>query len=510
MGCSARRYGIHMTPESRELGGAAACRCPAIRFKTQSVGAMSRTTSDLPFGSEFSPNQIDLPSLLEIVAANEGIISAIEAAIRLRYFAGHSSKNPTNADSNQKKLAMNCRLGLQAYGIIDADGSLTTLGADLCSLATSEADLYRVFGRHILLNLNGMRVVQCVLDMMASGETVTLEALENGLSQRGLAVAKISRQLSTMRLWLEKAGVFGKAWQQIDRSKLRDVLGTEPEDFESLSELTPPQRAFLRALANTGETREQGADRIRDLAESLYGLVMPRKSFAGQILKPLEEAGWIVVTKTTEGRGAKTSLIVPTAKVGTEIIEPLLKQLARQVDSKLLDLLKRPLAEILSEMDSDNTYVSGLALEALAFKLMQLLGMTYVGTRVRAERTGGAEVDLIFESARLVFSRWQIQCKNFKKSGASVRVDDVAKEVGLTHTLKSNAIVVVTTGTIGGEARKYANQVVRDSNLAIVLLDGKDLECINDEPACIVDVFRREAEHAMKLKKLSADEVLHD
>jgi len=53
-------------------------------------------------------------------------------------------------------------------------------------------------------------------------------------------------------------------------------------------------------------------------------------------------------------------------------------------------------------------------------------------------------VDLIFESARLVFSRWQIQCKNYKKSGAAVRVDDVAKEVGLTHTLKSNAIIVVT------------------------------------------------------------------
>ena len=161
-------------------------------------------------------------------------------------------------------------------------------------------------------------------------------------------------------------------------------------------------------------------------------------------------------------------------------------------------------------MDSANTYVSGLALEALAFKLMQLLGMTYVATRLKAEKTGGAEVDLIFESARLVFSRWQIQCKNYKKNGAAVRVDDVAKEVGLTHTLKSNVIIVVTTGTIGGEAKKYANQIMRESNLAIVLLDGKDLKLINSEPAKIVDVFRREAERAMQLKKLSADEVLHD
>ena len=38
--------------------------------------------------------------------------------------------------------------------------------------------------------------------------------------------------------------------------------------------------------------------------------------------------------------------------------------------------------------------------------------MTYVGTRLRANQTGGEEVHLIFESTRLVLSRWQVQCKN--------------------------------------------------------------------------------------------------
>jgi site-specific DNA-methyltransferase (cytosine-N4-specific) len=36
------------------------------------------------------------------------------------------------------------------------------------------------------------------------------------------------------------------------------------------------------------------------------------------------------------------------------------------------------------------------------------------------------EVDFIFRSQRLVFSRWQVQCKNTAK----VSLDDVAKEVG--------------------------------------------------------------------------------
>lgn len=468
-----------------------------------------KTTSDLPFGSEFSPSQIDLSWLLGIAAKHAGNLSALEVAIRAKYFAAHGGKDPSKTDQNQKTLAMNCRLGLQGYGIIDSTGNLTTLGSELLKLAATQDDLYRAFGQHILLNLNGMRVVQCVLDMEAAGETITLETLEKALRHRGLAVASISRHLSSMRLWLEKCGVAGKSWQ-IDRLKLKDVLGAEPDDFPALAGLSPAQRAFLRALVNTGETKPQGADGVRDLAEAIFGIGQPKKGFAQQILKPLEDAGWIVVTKTTGGRGAKTSLIAPTAKVHKEVLEPLLKQLAGIVDAKLLDLLNRPLATIIKEMDSANTYVSGLALEALAFKLMQLLGMTYVATRLKAEKTGGAEVDLIFESARLVFSRWQIQCKNYKKSGAAVRVDDVAKEVGLTHTLKSNVIIVVTTGTIGGEAKKYANQIMRESNLAIVLLDGKDLKLINSEPAKIVDVFRREAERAMQLKKLSADEVLHD
>jgi site-specific DNA-methyltransferase (cytosine-N4-specific) len=129
---------------------------------------------------------------------------------------------------------------------------------------------------------------------------------------------------------------------------------------------------------------------------------------------------------------------------------------------------------------------------------MRLLDMTYVATRLRGTATGGAEVDLIFESSRLVFSRWQVQCKNT----AHVSLDDVAKEVGLTHLLKSNVIVAVGTGDIGPAARRYANKVMTDSNLCIVLLDKHDITAIEMNPATIVDAFNREAAHAMRLKKL--------
>ena len=79
-------------------------------------------------------------------------------------------------------------------------------------------------------------------------------------------------------------------------------------------------------------------------------------------------------------------------------------------------------------------------------------------------------------------------------------VDDVAKEVGLTHLLNGNVIVVVTTGAVDARARRYAKRVMADSDLAIVLIDGRDLKTLASRPARIVHIFEREARHAMRLK----------
>lgn len=195
---------------------------------------------------------------------------------------------------------------------------------------------------------------------------------------------------------------------------------------------------------------------------------------------------------------APTLLVAPTEKLMAEIVEPQLRRLALWADPRVVALLRQPLGGILSDVDSSDRDLAGLALEALAFKLMRILDMDYAGTRLRGAQTGGAEVGLIFQSNRLVLNRWQIQCKN----SARMSVDDVAKEVGLTHLLNGNVIVVVTTGTVDARARRYANKVMADSDLAIVLIDGRDLKTIARRPARIVGIFEREARHAIALKKL--------
>jgi site-specific DNA-methyltransferase (cytosine-N4-specific) len=92
-----------------------------------------------------------------------------------------------------------------------------------------------------------------------------------------------------------------------------------------------------------------------------------------------------------------------------------------------------------------------------------------------------------------------VQCKNT----ARVSLEDVAKEIGLATSLKSNFIVIVTTGEIGPEARRYGDKVMADGNLCVIMVDGDDLRAINENASKIVDVFNREAFHAMKLKALA-------
>ncbi len=461
---------------------------------SNSSSAPKRQASDLPFGSEFSPSQIELPVLLEFSKEHGGNWKAFEAAVKNKYF----SQNATN-DYNRGKLANNTKLGMIAYGLIDRHARLTEFGEKLYTLQGQPDKLHAELARHILLNLHGMTLVQCLQDIQSTGETVDLVKLRDWLEERGIHFPRGGKHPSMMRLWLEKAGVFTTGWR-VNAAKLQELVGAGTEEIETLASLSAEQRAFLKTLANVAGEGPFQSNEIEKLATATYGIRFNEKGLPKQVLYPLEKAGFVTLVRGTKqaGRGAKPFLVHSTEKVQKEILTPLLAQLEKQTASDLRPLLRRSMRDILDDLKAKDMHTRGLALEALAFKLMRLLDMDYVATRLRGAATGGAEVDLIFQSARLVFSRWQVQCKNTSR----VNLDDVAKEVGLTHLLKSNVIVVVSTGEIGASARGYANKIMSDTNLCLVLVNGDDLLAIERNPAAIVDVFNREAVHAMQLRLL--------
>ncbi|HEV2472326.1 MAG TPA: hypothetical protein VGS41_06660 [Chthonomonadales bacterium] len=229
--------------------------------------------SDLPFGSEFSPTQIDLSRVLEIASHRGGDWKAFEATVCAEYFAGNNT-----SDYNRRKLANNTKLGMIAYGIIDRDARLTDFGRTLFDLRTDEAALYKALGRHILLNLHGLSLVQCIQDMQIAGEEVNLTTLRESMAVRGIHYPPGGKHPSMMRLWLAKAGIIiGRRWQ-VDQIRLQDVLGAAPDDFGVLARFTAEQRAFLRALANIGVSEPQPANAIAQLAHATYGVRFPEKS----------------------------------------------------------------------------------------------------------------------------------------------------------------------------------------------------------------------------------------
>ena len=137
--------------------------------------------SDLPFGSEFSPAQIDLPVLLGFAHEYAADWKAFEEAVCARYFSEHQT-----SDYNKRKLANNTKLSMRAYGLIEADDTtLTETGASLYILCNDPQALYEAFGRHILKTRQGMIFVQCILDMHAAGETIDLNKLRAWLQERG-------------------------------------------------------------------------------------------------------------------------------------------------------------------------------------------------------------------------------------------------------------------------------------------------------------------------------------
>lgn len=245
--------------------------------------------SDLPFGSEFSPSQIELPILLDFAMTHEGDVKALQFAIQKKFFSKHGGGNA----KNQKTLAMNCRLGMKAYGLIDESANMTDFGRELYAMRDDISKLHESLARHILLHLKGMALIQCIRDMTAAGEVVNLTTLREGLAERGVHYPSGGKHPSMMRLWLEKAGVFvGGRWQ-IDEIRLAAVSETNSEDFGVLSRFTSEQRAFLLALANTDTSTPQPSNEIAKLAEATYGVKFPEKSLPKLVLNALVDAGYI-------------------------------------------------------------------------------------------------------------------------------------------------------------------------------------------------------------------------
>ncbi len=436
-----------------------------------------------------------------MVRQNQPDRGRVKAAIAGRFFA--KSPDPDIAD--------NTIYALSEYQLLDKPkdntsyAALTTFGEELAAHAQREdfVLIYQEFGRHILLNLHGLDLVQCIQDL-AQGETkLTKRTIAKELAHRGFYIPPNGTHLNGMRQWLELAGVVDHGRWQINTSRLKHLLGeVDSAELESYAQLTSEQRAFAMAFARLDLEVAQ-SNKVASYASALYGVEFPEGGLPQSTLFALQDAGLITCEKTTGGQGAKPYLVRPTAKLRNEFLEPTFRAIEVSAGNQYRKLIRMSLSDILTRLESPSTHVKGEALEALAFYISRLIGLQFVKWRLRSAETGGAELDVIMEGANLLFSRWQIQCKNSPK----VALEDIAKEIGLATIIKSNAIMIVTTGTIGPKARDFVAQVMRETNYQIILLQNEHLKRVKADPAEIADILRSQSEKAMTLKRGQLDVV---
>jgi hypothetical protein len=138
--------------------------------------------------------------------------------------------------------------------------------------------------------------------------------------------------------------------------------------------------------------------------------------------------------------------------------------------------LRRPIAELLVTVrDSTlSNHERGLALEGVCIQIVRLLGARFIDWRRRGDETAGAEVDVVAELVDGRYQLLQVQSKASRIGGREV----VDREVGVAATLKSNVILFVSAQEVSDAARRAAATHMQESGLAILILDGTDLDAL--------------------------------
>lgn len=456
----------------------------------------SSKKSQIPVGTGFSPSLVSLPDYVRAVVAHSGDIDALEHALNAQpVWTG--AKLRTTRRTRRHPMEAGVQYGLLTSGTYEA----TDLARKLTGM--SAEDMHRAFARHILLNLGGLRVVEAAQEMHLDGRNVTGDTLAQYLTDQGFRVSVHNTAINTLRMWLAKAGLFPNsgrgagAWRP-DPAVKEDLVGLSDDAIAVLAALTPKQVAFTKALARCNPDDWMPAATVRDLAEAAEGVRFGRGSLPNEVLRALEDAG-LIEYRTGGTSSGKTSELRTTDAFQRELLEPFLERTLKDLDPAITAYYRTRPADIFASLDSRDTYEKGHALEAFAVMVMRLLGLRFVGWRRRAEETGFSEVDVLMAGLfGAVPTTWQVQCKN--APSGQVRLEDVAKEVGLIPLTRATHIMVLANAPFTRDARRYADAIMQNSSVTIFLLDRKDFEAIRTNPANLGRILQAYAERIRNLK----------
>lgn len=455
----------------------------------------------MPKGDEFSPGVIgDLGPVLELVAKHQGNRQALIEALRKAYFSKHAKKySGAERIAQQAKVAGNVLIGMSQYELFDLKTNLLKPAATNLLTATSPNEQYDRFAEHLLLKLNGLDMLRVAVEVLEGSDRVQKLPYAKSLLEHGFTGLSVN-PTNHMRFldWLEKAEIIDADRTAINKGKVEALTGHSLTDVGRWASYSIAERGALRIIRSIAITK--GPDGIP--TKQIYGLLeiehvpMPKEADRAKLWERIAKDAWISVTRG-KGRGSHSGTIVATQKLIATNLDDLPDYIEEQIPDDLNEDLRRPMDEHWADLEDPSPNKRGRALEILTIHIAHDLGLRFRKFRQRANKTGGAEVDVIAEGVHLHFSRWLFQCKNVKR----VPLSALAKELGMATLLHAHVIALVTTGDFRGSVRKYADQLARESSLQVVLVSGKTLNSYRKNgPPALTEALRAQTREVFKLK----------
>ena len=241
---------------------------------------------------------------------------------------------PYDSPPTHRMRSLPLEAGVQ-YGLLtEGTYRATDLAKELATL--KEPEIYEAFARHILLRLNGLRVVDAAQQMAQDRLEITGDTLCQYLTDQGFRVSIHNTAINTMRMWLALADLFpkgkGKDMWVPSRTIKEKLLGLNDDMIASLTGFNEKQSAFIQTMCTLKPDEWVAAAEVRDMAESTFGVRFGRSSLPKEVLEPLKQAG-LIEYETRGTQSGKTSQLKITEKFKSDILRRFLDSALKNLDS---------------------------------------------------------------------------------------------------------------------------------------------------------------------------------
>jgi hypothetical protein len=425
---------------------------------------------------DLNPQIDDIGKILGIIQQHEGDNGSIALEIKKLFDADGKRRNYTLHSIKANTMSS---LRTANLGVMNTGGFLTPFGKTL--LKRSGARLKAEIARHLILNKGGLAFCRALKVMPGSNRTDIASFLAE---KYRVDFWRDLNNISTMHGFLEWAGICAN--YRLNDGAFAKIVGIAATTAKAAEELSPEANALLQALARSNGAAAPGE--LRSQAELISGRrINPHNMPAYG--KELEKRGLI---ELPGHRGSKTRPWKLKDRAQAGIIAEIAASVseARPLPD---ETFRHSFAELLKGTNSPNVDQKGRALEYLAARICWKLGLRNIEVR----KLSDYEIDVRAEALKPVFQKWVMQCKATR---APLGPAAVLREYGIAKLENIPVIVFFTTSSISDRARAISDDIMRQSNKIVLILDREQLERIAADENAIYDILEQQSEYARSTK----------